>query len=47
MFKGVKFKNPFDIPKNKVKEVNDFFNKYQYKDNKSKLKEKILVSVNY
>ena len=35
----LKFKN-FDIPKNKVKQVNDFFNKYQCHDNKLKLKEK-------
>lgn len=43
----LKFKNPFDIPKNKVKQVNDFFKKYQCRDNKIKLKEKTLISVKY
>jgi hypothetical protein len=43
----IKFKNPFDVPKNKVKEVNDFFKKYQCQNNKIKLKEKVLLKVNY
>ena len=43
----LKYKTPFDIPKNKVKQVNDFFNKYQCHDNKPKLKQKTLVSVKY
>lgn len=43
----VKFKNPFQLPKNKAKLINNFFNKYQCNDSKIKLKENIIVSVKY
>lgn len=42
-----KLKNPNDIPKNKIKEVNAFLRKYLCQNNKIKLKEKVLVSVKY
>lgn len=43
----IKFKNPNDIPKNKITEVNAFLRKYLCQNNKTKLKEKVLISVKY
>lgn len=43
----IKFKNPFQIPLNKVKLVNDLYNKYQCNKSNTTLDEKPILNVNY
>lgn len=43
----IKFKNPFQIPLNKVKLVNDFYNKYQCENSNTTLDENPILNLNY